>query len=140
LAQTITCNSPATVTSQPIATVSVYDPDCLTISKKQTVVWCIMASKSYSYNDGPFGSCDNVDNPEINLRGNKEGQILPKTPHTLLDDTSFIDTNEENVTTMEISKEFSDMNQDLLIDNIPNMIGPKSTSSCLQTYKLFLSI
>ncbi|CAB4427667.1 unnamed protein product [Rhizophagus irregularis] len=46
------------------------------------------------------------------------------------DDTSFIDTNEENVTTMEISKEFSDMNQDLLIDNIPNMIGPKSTSSC----------
>ncbi|CAB4481548.1 unnamed protein product [Rhizophagus irregularis] len=56
------------------------------------------------------------------------------------DDTSFIDTNEENVTTMEISKEFSDMNQDLLIDNIPNMIGPKSTSSCLQTYKLFLSI
>lgn len=43
LAQTITCNSPATVTSQPIATVSVfdgyYDPDCLTISKQQTVVW-----------------------------------------------------------------------------------------------------
>ncbi|PKK75736.1 hypothetical protein RhiirC2_845761 [Rhizophagus irregularis] len=95
LAQTITCNSPATFTSQPIiATVSVfdgyYDPDCLTISKQQTVVWGIMASKSYSYNDGPFGS---VDNPEINLRGNKEGQILAKTPHTLLGSELFFKCN-----------------------------------------------
>lgn len=32
------------------------------------------------------------------------------------------------------SKEISDMNHDLLIDNISNMIGPKS-SSCLQTYE-----
>ncbi|CAB4427514.1 unnamed protein product [Rhizophagus irregularis] len=86
LAQTITCNSPATIISQPIATVSVfdgyYDPDCLTISKQQTVVWV-------TSNDGPFGSCDNVDNPEINLRGNIEGQILPKTPHTLLGSELF---------------------------------------------------
>ncbi|CAB4388024.1 unnamed protein product [Rhizophagus irregularis] len=75
LAQTITCNSPATFTSQPIiATVSVfdgyYDPDCLTISKQQTVVWA-----------------------EINLRGNKEGQILAKTPHTLLGSELFFKCN-----------------------------------------------
>ncbi|RGB35375.1 hypothetical protein C1646_667818 [Rhizophagus diaphanus] len=43
----------------------------------------------FTSNDGPFGSCDDVDNPEINLRGNKEGQILPKTPHTLLGSELF---------------------------------------------------
>ena len=38
-----TCFSSATITSQPTATVSVFDgyyvPDCLTISKQQKVVW-----------------------------------------------------------------------------------------------------
>ncbi|RIA85488.1 hypothetical protein C1645_741533 [Glomus cerebriforme] len=78
-----TCKSSATVTDKPTATISVfnnfYSPECLTVTRNQGIVWEWQVDNTHTVtsNDGPFGSCNNVPNPEVNFVGSGVGNVFP---------------------------------------------------------------